>query len=375
MFLDDQFNYVQSLSNSVQAASGTYPAGQLNTVAPGAPLNINRNGYLYIWVSNETQNWDVFFDNLSVQHKQGAVLEENHYYPFGLMMAGISDKAVKTNYSENKYRFNGGNELQNKEFSDGSGLELYDANFRMYDAQIGRFHQIDPLAEATDDWSPYSFVGDNPISFSDPLGLTDSTKKKDPTLLPEVIVSAKKKDCKTCNAPNVSARVGPPKSPPSPITPKPEPSPEPPPGFEPTPKLDPILPEIGAEGVGFLTSILTLFPLQATDQGNWKPFVGNGNRKDNTDPHIVYAFGFAAKDGKTPILKYGISDEFRFGMDRPEAQLAALRAKWGPTVMYSIYARTINRGMALLIEQQLVTEHFKLWNAMPREQIKPFPNP
>jgi len=35
-------------------------------------------------------------------------------------MAGISDKALKPNYTENKYRYNGGTELQNKEFIDGS---------------------------------------------------------------------------------------------------------------------------------------------------------------------------------------------------------------------------------------------------------------
>ena len=58
IFLDDQFNYVSSLSGSVPAASATYPAGTLNAVAPGAPLVLNRSGYLYIWVSNETQNWD-----------------------------------------------------------------------------------------------------------------------------------------------------------------------------------------------------------------------------------------------------------------------------------------------------------------------------
>jgi hypothetical protein len=54
IFLDDQFNYVSSLSGSVLAASSTYPGNQMNLVAPGSPLALNRNGYLYIWVSNET---------------------------------------------------------------------------------------------------------------------------------------------------------------------------------------------------------------------------------------------------------------------------------------------------------------------------------
>jgi len=89
-------------------------------------------------------------------------------------MSGISDKAIKSQYAVNKYRANGGSELQNQEFSDGSGLEAYDAVFRMYDPQIGRFWQIDPLADWGESWSPYSFVLDNPISFNDPIGLKDS---------------------------------------------------------------------------------------------------------------------------------------------------------------------------------------------------------
>jgi RHS repeat-associated protein len=106
---------------------------------------------------------------VSVQYKQGPVLEENHYYPFGLTMAGISDKAVKTSYAENKYRFNGGNELQNKEFSDGTGLEMYDASARNFDPQLGRFWQMDGQADQAnqESFSPYHFGFDNPVRYAD----------------------------------------------------------------------------------------------------------------------------------------------------------------------------------------------------------------
>jgi len=107
-------------------------------------------------------------------------------------MAGISDKAVKTNYSENKYRYNKGSELQNKEFSDGSGLEMYTTNYRMLDPQLGVFHQIDPFAEVNESASPYAYANDNPILYNDPLGLLSDSSH--PQELKPVTVTPQKKN-------------------------------------------------------------------------------------------------------------------------------------------------------------------------------------
>ena len=99
-------------------------------------------------------------------------------------MSGISSNAVAFGTPQNKRKFNDGTELENKEFSDGSGLELYSTEFRSYDAQIGRLHQVDPLASVADGYSPYSYALDNPISFNDPLGLvaTGDSTKPNPTI-------------------------------------------------------------------------------------------------------------------------------------------------------------------------------------------------
>ncbi|MFB6454376.1 DUF6443 domain-containing protein [Chitinophaga sp. Hz27] len=169
VLFDDQFKLVDENSGVKQVQSAPDELQQLSS----GDLVMNKSGFLYIYTSNESAS-DVYFDNLLVAQASGPVLEETHYYPFGLTMAGISSNALKgSSYPENRMKYNG-KELQNKEFGDGSGLEWYDYGARMYDVQVGRWQKVDPYSEKMKGYSPYNYTFDNPIRFIDPDGLRPS---------------------------------------------------------------------------------------------------------------------------------------------------------------------------------------------------------
>ncbi len=99
------------------------------------------------------------------------VLQRTDYYPFGMSFAGMQG-------GENKYLYNG-KEMQDESLG-GVNLDLYDYGARYYDAQIGRFATVDPMAEYYLKWSPYSFCYNNPVRYIDPygLGIIDWIKRK-----------------------------------------------------------------------------------------------------------------------------------------------------------------------------------------------------
>jgi len=158
ILFDDQFHAVAIDTRLVSSSPDV-------VFSHSFPLSIPmlKNGYLYVYCSNES-NIDVFFDNLQVVLTHGPILEETHYYPTGLPMAGISSRAFGK--QPNKYHYQS-NEIQNQEWYDGTGLEEDDFNARFYDHQLGVWHNHDPENQFA---SPYMAMGDSWINGRDPSG-------------------------------------------------------------------------------------------------------------------------------------------------------------------------------------------------------------
>lgn len=87
------------------------------------------------------------------------VLQENHYYPFGMNMSGSwQDDAAARNYP---YQYNG------KELNEDFGLGWNDYGARWYDASLGRFSTIDRFGEKYTSLNGYQYGANNPMLYVD----------------------------------------------------------------------------------------------------------------------------------------------------------------------------------------------------------------
>jgi RHS repeat-associated protein len=163
LFFDERFNFIAAADGGVAQQQVASSVG-----STGAPLGLNavkapKNGYAFIYVSNQSNN-DVYFDDLVAGITTGNIIEENHYYAYGLKIAALSSKKSGDSYEgslKNNYLYQGGY----SEMDDDIGWN--DFALRNYDPQIGRWVQQDPYQQFA---SPYVGMGDDPVSYTDPNG-------------------------------------------------------------------------------------------------------------------------------------------------------------------------------------------------------------
>ena len=119
-------------------------------------------GYVYLYISNENDTpVDVFFDDFKVTHTPGPIVSVQDYYPYGLAYNAYDRESAM----QQPIEFNG------KEVQDELNLSWLDFGARMYDAQLGRWHAMDPIGSLFSNSSPYMFGNDNPVRYIDLFGL------------------------------------------------------------------------------------------------------------------------------------------------------------------------------------------------------------
>jgi RHS repeat-associated protein len=109
------------------------------------------SGNYYFYINDHLGN------NRIVADAAASIVQSTQYYPFGTSFADASGTSTQP------YKYNG------KELDARNGLNMYDYSARWKDDF--RFTTVDPMAEMSYSWSPYVYVENNPIKFTDPTGM------------------------------------------------------------------------------------------------------------------------------------------------------------------------------------------------------------
>jgi hypothetical protein len=127
VLFDENMAINATFSSAFQARGN----GSWEEIGTTAPIKIPANGYLAVYLSNRSQVTgctgcgNVYFDQLQVRIQNGHLLEESHYYPFGLPMAGLSTETGSNTIRQRR-------KYQSNEYIKELGLNWMDFNARQY---------------------------------------------------------------------------------------------------------------------------------------------------------------------------------------------------------------------------------------------------
>jgi len=112
---------------------------------------------------------DVLGSLVRITNASGSVIDLLDYHPFGARRTPSDPTAIQTTSPALTPRgFTGHEHLGT------AALSLIHMNGRIFDPTIGRFLQTDPLVQAPHNlqsWNPYTYVFNNPLTYTDPTGL------------------------------------------------------------------------------------------------------------------------------------------------------------------------------------------------------------
>ncbi|WP_160114176.1 DUF6443 domain-containing protein [Aquimarina sp. AU119] len=149
-----------SLIDTEYAGNHVYKNGTLQYMGtPEGYATPNGNSYRYVYQFKD------HLDNVRLSYTKNDVgsleiIEESNYYPFGLQHKGYNTQII----SEYPYGYNG------KEEQNELGLGWLDYGARNYNASLGRWMNMDPLASGYTPISPYTYVANSPVRLLDPDG-------------------------------------------------------------------------------------------------------------------------------------------------------------------------------------------------------------
>ncbi len=132
-----------------------YEEGELKRILLSNGYYDNEDKKFYFYITDHLGN------NRIVADASGQVVQNNQYYPFGMEFTENST----AEQSIQPYKYNG------KELDEKAGLNQYDYSARFYDPGYIQLPTRDPHSEKYYSWSPYVYVGNNPMRLTDPTGM------------------------------------------------------------------------------------------------------------------------------------------------------------------------------------------------------------